>query len=469
MESNRDSAYLSVPERTGELMSNVLEFPFFDLVDVNSNTIRLTMNGKNEKNFSGTTLEQAAEEATKEIARHSARLERPVKARLTVNRDKIIRNTIVYPDGHAEVISSQAIVEKKPFYKKPFIIAGATALIFLGAGGSGYAYYAYTQSQVSAPLQETKVSNIEIKDVQTLTKPLASSDSKYVAFTKNNALNIASSETGEIVSTLDLGESPDTVTLRILSNGGYVATWGKRMATWTEQDGFSSVSSFPSGQKMLVTRSGETVIVSRENSSQPDSVETVKGKVFSRPSEGASFLYVKEDLAYWATATNGGSIVTAAETGEQQDIKTLASPEPGAELISWSGISSQGNVVSVWKVGESLILATQSPNSDSVEKTVNVTSAEKSTFTQTGNLLLLDNEVINLDTLNIFRAEGDIQEVSSKAAGFTASLDGNPVFIDENGVHKASVGEIIGFTENNHQLVLDEQTLIVDLEGTTNE
>lgn len=452
------------------MRTTVLEFPFFDLTDEDETTIRLTMNGKNPKTFSGATLEEAAEAATEEVARHAARLKRPVKARLTVNRDKVIRNTVVFPDGQAEIQTSQAIVDKKPFYKKPAVIVSLATLLLMGIGGAGYAYHAATTPAETASIVDTAPANTTINGISSTTLPLISSDSRFILYSEGNAVKVATTATGEIIDSLAFGESPESVTFRVLPNTGYVVVWGKHIATWSESQGFSDSSSFPSGQKMLVTRSGETVTVAKSTASQPESVEIAgTGKTFSRPSEGASFLYVRENLAYWATTEGGGTIVSALESGEVQKASHLAAPAENAELASWLGISDLGEVVTLWKVGEGLEVATQKPDSDAVSNRVAVSSSENKALTQTGNLLLLDHQVINLNTMESHSFEGDLQEVSSKAVGFTATLDGSPVFINEDGLHRTSTGALLGFSDTGTPLILEGETLTIDREGNNYE
>lgn len=448
------------------MSDKVLDFPFFELVDTEEATARLTINGQNERFFTGTTLEEAAENATNEIARQAGILGRPVKARVKVNRDKIIRDTVVYPDGHAEVTSSQIIEEKRPLYKKPPFIFGVAALALLACGGGAYAVYESTHAPAPVVTAPAAPANYTISEVGEQTKPLVSSDRKHVIYAQGSSVKVASADTGEEVSSLDLGETVESVTVRTMPGNGFVVVWGKHLATWTPESAFSDSKGYPSGQEQLITRSGETVTASKDNPTQPESVKVISNEAkFLAPSKGASFLYSNSDKAFWATAENGGSIVTADQNGNVLDTKKLASPAEGQELVSWAGINNNGEILSLWKSGETYLLATQKPDSDSVTSSLAVASTDSPKLSQSGDVMLLGNQAIDLASLSLVEVSGEIKDVTSKVSGFSATLDGKPVFIDKDGAHTASGGELLGFNEQSTPLVLDNNSITIDAEG----
>lgn len=444
--------------------SEILDFPRIELQKIEDNAVELSVSGRAPRVFEADTLENAVEQGSAEVAQVAHSLGRPVKAKLII--DKAIRNTVVYPDGHAEILSQEYIKDKQPFYKKPLIICPIIAALLLGGGVTAWAITSSQEQPEVVSTAEATPQNITVGEgVQNAFYPLLSADNRFIIHATDKELIINDAQSGEEKGKVDISDAPKDVAVRAYKGNGFIFTWGNHLATWTEQDGVSSSKSFPSGQNQLVTRAGETAEISKSNAAQPSSVE-VDNQAFLSPQKGASFLYVKDGKAYWASSDEGGSIITANSSGAEQERKKLASPSESAKLKTWAGVSANGDILTLWTSGNQSILAEQAPNSDAVSQKVTVASADSINVTQSGNLALVGKQIVDLSNMEVTELATAPENITPKVSGFIADSAGAKAFIDKAGTHTTKTGVLVGYNADSTPIILDNQKLIIDLENS---
>ena len=286
------------------------------------------------------------------------------------------RVMVVYPNGFVEpdnMVFSQAAVaapavEKKPFYKRAvFLVPLALVLVVGLLGGSVWGVMFFlsnhgertvsaqphktsTDPQSPDSTQEKKGDTVQLAGAAEVSA--VSQDGKYVTYLFGKTLYVVSAQTGEEVSKTEVKEPDNALSeLTIRPHQGGFAYLGKESyLTWSSDKKFSEVLRYSAKDQQMLTRQGVTALVNRDNPSKPAKVTLLGSspKEFRTPAEGASFISTDGSRAYWATSQDGGTVVTADSSGKVEGSHKLASPGEGARLTSWAGVSSRGEVMTLW-------------------------------------------------------------------------------------------------------------------------
>ena len=384
------------------------------------------------------------------------------------------RVMVVYPNGFVEpenVVVSQAAVaapaaEKKPFYKRAvFLVPLALVLVvgLLGGGVWGVMFFLSNQGErtVAAESHETSAepqspdSTQEKKgDAVQLTGAAevsaVSQDGKYVTYLSGKTLYVVSAQTGEEVSKTEVKE-PDNALSELTirpHQGGFAYVGKESYLTWSSDKKFSEVLRYSAKDQQMLTRQGVTALVNRDNPSKPAKVTLLGSspKEFRTPAEGASFM---------ATSQDGGTVVTADASGKVEGSHKLASPGEGARLTSWAGVSSRGEVMTLWSVDGRSTLVFQSVSSGDIASKVSVDASEGAKVDFSGSTLLLGKQIIDCNTRSTYTIEMAPEKATPLPVGFHLSGGtGGVSWAGPGGVRKSPEGEVLGVNYDGASVLL---------------
>ena len=198
-------------------------------------------------------------------------------------------------------------------------------------------------------------------------------------------------------------------------------------------------------------------MVNRDNPSKPAKVTLLGSspKEFRTPAEGASFISTDGSRAYWATSQDGGTVVTADSSGKVEGSHKLASPGEGARLISWAGVSSRGEVMTLWSVDGRSTLVFQSVSSDDIAAKVSVDASEGAKVDFSGSTLLLGKQIIDCNTRSTYTIEMVPEKATPLPVGFHLSGGtGGVSWAGPGGVRKSPEGEVLGVNHDGASVLL---------------
>ena len=457
-------------------------YPRVDAVVRGPAVVELTVQDQESRFFQEATTDAALSHSYAHVSTIAGNLGRPVYVHVVdiQGNDKVM---VVYPDGFVEpenMVVPQAAVaapatEKKPFYKRAvFLVPLALVLVvgLLGGGVWGVMFFLSNQGErtVAAESHETSAepqspdSTQEKKgDAVQLTGAAevsaVSQDGKYVTYLSGKTLYVVSAQTGEEISKTEVKE-PDSafseLTIRP-HQGGFAYVGKESYITWSSDKKFSEVLRYSAKDQQMLTRQGVTALVNRDNPSKPAKVTLLGSspKEFRTPAEGASFISTDGSRAYWATSQDGGTVVTADSSGKVEGSHKLASPGEGARLISWAGVSSRGEVMTLWSVDGRSTLVFQSVSSDDIAAKVSVEASEGAKVDFSGSTLLLGKQIIDCNTRSTYTIEMVPEKATPLPVGFHLSGGtGGVSWAGPGGVRKSPEGEVLGVNHDGASVLL---------------
>ena len=457
-------------------------YPRVDAVVRGPAVVELTVQDQESRFFQEATTDAALSHSYAHVSTIAGNLGRPVYVHVVdiQGSDKVM---VVYPDGFVEpenMVVPQAAVtasaaENKPFYKRAmFLVPLALVLVvgLLGGGVWGVMFFLSNQGErtVAAESHETSAepqspdSTQEKKgDAVQLTGAAevstVSQDGKYVTYLSGKTLYVVSAQTGEEVSKTEVKEPDNALSeLTIRPHQGGFAYVGKEFyLTWSSDKKFSEVLRYSAKDQQMLTRQGVTALVNRDNPSKPAKVTLLGSspKEFRTPAEGASFISTDGSRAYWATSQDGGTVVTADSSGKVEGSHKLASPGEGARLISWAGVSSRGEVMTLWSVDGRSTLVFQSVSSDDIAAKVSVDASEGAKVDFSGSTLLLGKQIIDCNTRSTYTIEMVPEKATPLPVGFHLSGGtGGVSWAGPGGVRKSPEGEVLGVNHDGASVLL---------------
>ena len=457
-------------------------YPRVDAVVRGPAVVELTVQDQESRFFQEATTDAALSHSYAHVSTIAGNLGRPVYVHVVdiQGSDKVM---VVYPDGFVEpenMVFSQAAVaapavEKKPFYKRAvFLVPLALVLVVGLLGGSvwGVMFFLSNQGErtVAAESHETSAepqspdSTQEKKgDAVQLTGAAevsaVSQDGKYVTYLSGKTLYVVSAQTGEEVSKTEVKE-PDSALSELTirpHQGGFAYVGKESYLTWSSDKKFSEVLRYSAKDQQMLTRQGVTALVNRDNPSKPAKVTLLGSspKEFRTPAEGASFISTDGSRAYWATSQDGGTVVTADSSGKVEGSHKLASPGEGARLTSWAGVSSRGEVMTLWSVDGRSTLVFQSVSSGDIAAKVSVDASEGAKVDFSGSTLLLGKQIIDCNTRSTYTIEMAPEKATPLPVGFHLSGGtGGVSWAGPGGVRKSPEGEVLGVNHDGASVLL---------------
>ena len=457
-------------------------YPRVDAVVRGPAVVELTVQDQESRFFQEATTDAALSHSYAHVSTIAGNLGRPVYVHVVdiQGSDKVM---VVYPDGFVEpenMVVPQAAVaapatEKKPFYKRAvFLVPLALVLVvgLLGGGVWGVMFFLSNHGErtVAAESHETSAepqspdSTQEKKgDAVQLTGAAevsaVSQDGKYVTYLSGKTLYVVSAQTGEEVSKTEVKE-PDNALSELTirpHQGGFAYVGKESYLTWSSDKKFSEVLRYSAKDQQMLTRQGVTALVNRDNPSKPAKVTLLGSspKEFRTPAEGASFISTDGSRAYWATSQDGGTVVTADASGKVEGSHKLASPGEGARLISWAGVSSRGEVMTLWSVDGRSTLVFQSVSSGDIAAKVSVDASEGAKVDFSGSTLLLGKQIIDCNTRSTYTIEMAPEKATPLPVGFHLSGGtGGVSWAGPGGVRKSPEGEVLGVNHDGASVLL---------------
>ena len=457
-------------------------YPRVDAVVRGPAVVELTVQDQESRFFQEATTDAALSHSYAHVSTIAGNLGRPVYVHVVdiQGSDKVM---VVYPDGFVEpenMVVPQAAVtasaaENKPFYKRAvFLVPLALVLVvgLLGGGVWGVMFFLSNHGErtVAAESHETSAepqspdSTQEKKgDAVQLTGAAevsaVSQDGKYVTYLSGKTLYVVSAQTGEEVSKTEVKE-PDNALSELTirpHQGGFAYVGKESYLTWSSDKKFSEVLRYSAKDQQMLTRQGVTALVNRDNPSKPAKVTLLGSspKEFRTPAEGASFISTDGSRAYWATSQDGGTVVTADSSGKVEGSHKLASPGEGARLTSWAGVSSRGEVMTLWSVDGRSTLVFQSVSSDDIAAKVSVEASEGAKVDFSGSTLLLGKQIIDCNTRSTYTIEMAPEKATPLPVGFHLSGGtGGVSWAGPGGVRKSPEGEVLGVNHDGASVLL---------------
>ena len=457
-------------------------YPRVDAIIRGPAVVELAVQDQGVRFIQEATIDAALSRSYVYVSTIASNLRRPVYVHVVdiQGSDKVM---VVYPDGFVEpenMVFSQAAVaapaaEKKPFYKRAvFLVPLALVLVvgLLGGGVWGVIFFfsnhgertvsaqphkTSTDPQSPDSTQEKKGDTVQLAGAAEVSA--VSQDGKYVTYLSGKTLYVVSAQTGEEVSKTEVKE-PDSALSELTirpHQGGFAYVGKESYLTWSSDKKFSEVLRYSAKDQQMLTRQGVTALVNRDNPSKPAKVTLLGSspKEFRTPAEGASFISTDGSRAYWATSQDGGTVVTADASGKVEGSHKLASPGEGARLTSWAGVSSRGEVMTLWSVDGRSTLVFQSVSSGDIAAKVSVDASEGAKVDFSGSTLLLGKQIIDCNTRSTYTIEMAPEKATPLPVGFHLSGGtGGVSWAGPGGVRKSPEGEVLGVNHDGASVLL---------------
>lgn len=457
-------------------------YPRVDAIIRGPAVVELAVQDQGVRFIQEATIDAALSRSYVYVSTIASNLRRPVYVHVT-DAQGGNRVMVVYPNGFVEpenMVFSQAAVaapavEKKPFYKRAvFLVPLALVLVvgLLGGGMWGVIFFfsnhgertvsaqphkTSTDPQSPDSTQEKKGDTVQLAGAAEVSA--VSQDGKYVTYLSGKTLYVVSAQTGEEISKTEVKE-PDSALSELTirpHQGGFAYVGKESYLTWSSDKKFSEVLRYSAKDQQMLTRQGVTALVNRDNPSKPAKVTLLGSspKEFRTPAEGASFISTDGSRAYWATSQDGGTVVTADASGKVEGSHKLASPGEGARLTSWAGVSSRGEVMTLWSVDGRSTLVFQSVSSGDTAAKVSVDASEGAKVDFSGSTLLLGKQIIDCNTRSTYTIEMVPEKATPLPVGFHLSGGtGGVSWAGPGGVRKSPEGEVLGVNHDGASVLL---------------
>ena len=447
---------------------DALDYPRIDATVETDGIIHLEIQDHNPRTFQDVTTEEALGQVWNHCAHLAQTLGRDVK--IYVQEGTKTSYYVLTPEGEPTLQTVTEEVEKTSIWRRKAILIPAAALLALGLGGGALA----TVNALNQPATTTATTPAGITltlDNGTYTTGALSSDGRRISYVDGSTLYVVDTTRGTLVSQTDLTKNKVKaagLTIHPTSDG-FLYTAPGSYFTWASGK-FSSINTITPKTQTIITRAGEPVIISR-NDPTPGSVQKISVNGTERyrsPAEGAAFIATSKGSGIWASTRGNGTIITATATGTETGARPLATPTEGATFTRWVGATANGEVVTLWRTpaGQD-VLALQSPESNSVSRTVDITGAADSVkIDGTGTIAIAGSQVHYLSTEGSYALPAVPTKVTSRpAGGFALEFgDGTTGDATPSGYIASTDTPVIGTTADGHRVTVspDRHSIVIN-------
>lgn len=447
---------------------DALDYPRIDATVETDGIINLTIQDHNPRTFQDTTTDAALTHVWNHCAHLAQTLGRDVK--IYVQEGTKTSYYVLTPEGEPTLQTVTEEVEKTSIWRRKAILIPAAALLALGLGGGALA--TVNALNQPAPAAATTPAGITLTlDNGTYTTGALSSDGRRISYVDGSTLYVVDTTKGTLVSQTDLTKNKiEAAGLTIHpTSDGFLYTAPGSYFMWASGK-FSSINTITTKTQTIITRAGEPVIISR-NDPTPGSVQKISVNGTERyrsPAEGAAFIATSKGSGIWASTRGNGTIITATATGTETGARPLATPTEGATFTRWVGATANGEVVTLWHTpaGQD-VLALQSPESNSVSRTIDITGAADSVkIDGTGTIAIAGDQVHHLTTEGSYALPAVPTKVTSRpAGGFALEFgDGTTGDATPSGYIASTDTPVIGTTADGHRVTVspDQHSIVIN-------
>lgn len=447
---------------------DALDYPRIDATVETDGIINLTIQDHNPRTFQDTTTDAALTHVWNHCAHLAQTLGRDVKIYVQEGGTKT-SYYVLTPEGEPTLQTVTEEVEKTSIWRRKAILIPAAALLALGLGGGALA----TVNALNQPATTTATTPAGVTltlDNGTYTTGALSGDGQRISYVDGSTLYVVDTK-GTLVSQTDLTKIKiEAAGLTIHPTGdGFLYTAPGSYFMWAGGK-FSSINTITTKAQTIITRAGEPVIISR-NDSTPGSVQKISVNGTERyrsPAEGAAFIATFKGSGIWASTRGNGTIITATAKGTETAARPVATPVEGATFTRWVGATANGEVVTLWHAPSGQdVLALQAPESDSVSRTIDITGAADSVkIDGTGTIAIAGSQVHYLSTEGSYALPAVPTKVTSRpAGGFTLEFgDGTTGDATPSGYIASTNTPVIGTTADGHRITVspDRHSIVIN-------
>lgn len=442
---------------------DALDYPRIDATVETDGIINLTIQDHNPRTFQDVTTEEALGQVWNHCAHLAQTLGRDVK--IYLQEGTKTSYYVLTPEGEPTLQTVTEEVEKTSIWRRKAILIPAAALLALGLGGGALA----TVNALNHPATTTATTPAGITltlDNGTYTTGALSGDGQRLSYVDGSTLYVVDATKGTLVSQTDLTKIKiEAAGLTIHPTGdGFLYTAPGSYFMWASGK-FSSINTITPKAQTIITRAGEPVIISR-NDPTPSNVQKISVNGTERyrsPAEGAAFIATSKGSGIWASTRGNGTIITATAKGTETAARPVATPAEGATFTRWVGATATGEVITLWHTPSGQdVLALQSPESDSVSRTIDITGAADSVkIDGTGTIAIAGSQVHHLSTEGSYALPAVPTKVTSRpAGGFSLEFgDATP-----NGYIASTETPVVGTTADGHRVTVspDRTSIIIN-------
>ena len=447
---------------------DALDYPRIDATVSADGLIQLEIQDHNPRTFQDVTTEEALGQVWNHCAHLAQTLGRDVK--IYVQEGTKTSYYVLTPEGEPTLQTVTEEVEKPAIWRRKAILIPAAALLALGLGGGALA----TVNALNQPATTAATTPAGITltlDNGTYTTGALSGDGQRLSYVDGSTLYVVDATKGTLVSQTDLTKNKiesSSLTIHPTSDG-FLYTAPGSYFMWASGK-FSSINTNTAKAQTIITRAGEPVIISR-NDPTPGSVQKISVNGTERyrsPAEGAAFIATSKGNGIWASTRGNGTIITATAKGTETAARPVATPTEGATFTRWVGATATGKVITLWHTPSGQdVLALQSPESDSVSRTIDITGAADSVkIDGTGTIAIAGSQVHHLSTEGSYALPAVPTKVTSRpAGGFTLEFgDGTTGDATPSGYAASTDTPVIGTTADGHRVTVspDHHSIVIN-------
>lgn len=447
---------------------DALDYPRIDATVETDGIITLTIQDHNPRTFQDTTTDAALTHVWSHCAHLAQTLGRDVK--IHVQEGTKTSYYTLTPEGEPTLQTVTEEVEKPSIWRRKAILIPAAALLALGLGGGALA----TVNALNQPATTTATTPAGITltlDNGTYTTGALSGDGQRLSYVDGTTLYVVDATKGTLVSQTDLTKNKiEAAGLTIHpTSDGFLYTAPGSYFLWSSGK-FSSINAITAKAQTIITRAGEPVIISR-NDPTPSNVQKISVNGTERyrsPAEGAAFIATSKGSGIWASTRGNGTIITATANGTETSARPVATPAEGATFTRWVGATATGEVITLWHTPSGQdVLAFQSPESDSVSRTIDITGvADSVKIDGTGTIVIAGSQVHYLTTEGSYALPAVPTKVTSRpTGGFTLEFgDGTTGDATPSGYTASTDTPVIGTTADGHRVTVspDQHSIVIN-------
>lgn len=447
---------------------DALDYPRIDATVETDGIITLTIQDHNPRTFQDTTTDAALTHVWSHCAHLAQTLGRDVK--IHVQEGTKTSYYTLTPEGEPTLQTVTEEVEKPSIWRRKAILIPAAALLALGLGGGALA----TVNALNQPATTTATTPAGITltlDNGTYTAAALSGDGQRLSYVDGTTIYVVDATKGTLVSQTDLTKNKiEAAGLTIHpTSDGFLYTAPGSYFLWSGGK-FSSINAITAKAQTIITRAGEPVIISRSDPT-PSNVQKISVNGTERyrsPAEGAAFIATSKGSGIWASTRGNGTIITATANGTETSARPVATPAEGATFTRWVGATATGEVITLWHTPSGQdVLAFQSPESDSVSRTIDITGvADSVKIDGTGTIVIAGSQVHYLTTEGSYALPAVPTKVTSRpTGGFTLEFgDGTTGDATPSGYTASTDTPVIGTTADGHRVTVspDQHSIVIN-------
>ena len=302
---------------------------------------------------------------------------------------------------------------------------------------------------------------------QTVSKsldPVVSFDGKTIAIGNDDGFNFIDVSTGRSLDTIDAPVGSTTVDL---TKDGFFLSSKDQSQTCTRKGDHVDCNDAksPSADDTVSARAGTVAFTNTKHPGSVDALVGAETTTFKAPEDGNSYLAQADRThALWASAADGGTILTATDNGSVTQKAKLATPDHASTIQAWMGPTSDGNIAVLWKGKDGKdVIATHDPDSGKPKHTAQIpkVSDGPKKLTSTGNALLLGQSVFDAETGKTSKAP-DGKDIAATSTGF--SVDGTYIAANGKTFDEPDNGNIVTTRDDQNPLAVIDGKLAVTKE-----